>query len=378
MSSFGIAHYVLIGLLAWGLPGILVGGVSAFIISACIALPVWLLRRRPPSFVHSSTVRQGGAITVLLLTLMYLLFDMLIGRQKFANNMFLVVTATANVIDTANETVSQGRGLTDLLGAMMVVLPFTLIDTARKTSKSLRVAMWCISLLYIFYDVGISRGYLLMAVLSVAMGTATKVRNLMWAGCLALTAFIVASLARGDFEEVTFSNPLFDGIAWPYINLGLLLQSDCGGASWIDFIAEFTKKFVPAFLIPKEIFSFNIEMTRCIYPSFSNAVESISIFTWLGEMYYYGPNLLTAIVAGVFLAFLCRQIDQCLQGMQLPILRVFSGLMCIVLLRSRVQDVFSFLLFLWIFLIAYRFIIRRRKLNSKNTSACYPDAQRCL
>jgi len=365
MKSFGIAHYVLLGLLAWGLPGVFIGGISAFFISVCIALPLWLFRRFPPSFAHTRTVGQGGTITVLLLTLMYLLFDMLIGRQKFDSNMFLVVSATANVIDTANETVSQGRGPTELLGAMMVVMPFTLIDTARQTSKTLRAAIWCVSLLYIFYDTGISRGYLLMAVLSVAIGTATRFRNLIGAGCLALTAFIGASLARGDFDEVSFSNPLFDGIVWPYINLGLLLQSDCGGASWIDFIIEFVKKFVPSILIPKEIFSFNIEMTRCIYPSIINTVESISIFTWLGEIYYYGPNYLTAIVAGVFLAVLCRQIDIRLQQMQLPILRIFAGLMCIVLLRSRVQDVFSFLLFLWIFLIFYQFISRQKIL--KNT-----------
>lgn len=182
---------------------------------------------------------------------------------------------------------------------------------------------------------------------------------------MALPVFFAASAARGDFDELAFSNPLFDGIIWPYINLRLFLESNCCNADWIDFITEFAKKFFPAFLVPKEVFSFNIEMTRCIYPSFMDTVNSISIFTWLGEMYYYGPNVLTSITSGFLLALLCRLVDARVSQMQLHSLRVFSGLLCIVLLRSRVQDVLSYLLLLFIFLIIWQVLAKYRDLYTR-------------
>jgi hypothetical protein len=376
MKTWGLSHFVLLGLLGWGLPGALVSGSSALLITACAAVPVWVLTRRPVQDTNDGSQRVGqiGAIAVLLLVLLYLVFDALMGRQKFSTNLFLAITAATDVIDSANEAVSQGRGVIDLLGAMMVVLPFALIDTARQAPVALRVAMWSTGILYIFYDVGISRGYLLMAVMSVALGTAMRLRNLVGAGALALAAFVAASAARGDFDEVAFSNPLFDAVVWPYINLALLLEGDCGGADWLAFVMEFTKKFVPAFIVPKEIFSFNIEMTRCIYPWFGDAVDSISIFTWLGEMYYYGPPVLTAMVAGILLALLCRLVDVRLSRMQLNSVRVFSGLMCIVLLRSRVQDVFSYLLFLWIFLLMWQVITGRSRRQDPIAGSVQPIA----
>lgn len=364
MSSLSIQHYILLGLLAWGLPGVLVSGSSALLITACTALPVWMLSNRLTNIPAElpRKVEAISLITVLLLTLAYLFFDALLGRQKFDMNMFLAPLATANFIDSANDSVSQGRGVIDLLGAMMVVLPFALLDTARLAPVAVRIAMWCTGIIYIFYDTGISRGYLLMAVLAIFLGRNFKVRNLLPSVSIALVAFFAASAVRGDFDELAFSNPLFDGIVWPYINLGLLLESNCGNADWGDYITEFTKKFLPAFLVPKEVFSFNIEMTRCIYPSYMDIVSSISIFTWLGEMYYYKPNVVTSIIAGLLLAFLCRLVDARVNQMQLHSLRVFSGLLCIVLLRSRVQDVLSFLLLLFIFLIFWQVLMRYKNI----------------
>lgn len=358
MKSLSVQHYVLLGLLAWGLPAVLVSGGSALLITVCTALPVWLFSKRLDSISVglSRKVETDRLIIVVLLTFIYLFLDAFIGREKLDINLFLAQTATRTFIDNANDTVSQGRGLIDLLGAMMVVLPFALIDTARLAPVALRIVMWFMAIVYIFYDTGISRGYLLMAILSIILGRNFKVKNLLISVIVASSAFFAASSVRGDFEELAFSNPLFDGIAWPYINLGLLLESNCGNADWRDFVTEFAKKLLPAFIVPKEVFSFNIELTKCIYPSFTDAVNSISIFTWLGEMYYYGPNVMTSLIAGVLLALLCRLVDARVNQMQLYSLRIFSGLMCIVLLRSRVQDVLSFLILLIIFLTAWKII----------------------
>lgn len=356
MKWFSVQHYVLLGLLAWGIPAVFVSGASALLITAFTALPVWLFAKWTDDIPAGLTRKVGTdrLIIVLLLTLLYLLLDALLGRQKFDTNMFIAHTATATFIDNANETVSQGRGLVDLIGAMMIVLPFALIDTARLAPMAIRQVMWFTGISYIFYDTGISRGYLLMAILSIILGRNFKVKNLLISVIVASSAFFAASSVRGDFEELAFSNPLFDGIAWPYINLGLLLESNCGNADWRDFVTEFAKKLLPAFIVPKEVFSFNIELTKCIYPSFTDAVNSISIFTWLGEMYYYGPNVMTSLIAGVLLALLCRLVDARVNQMQLHSLRIFSGLICIVLLRSRVQDVLSFLMLLIIFLTAWK------------------------
>jgi hypothetical protein len=370
MKSLSIPHYVLLGLLAWGLPAMLVSGGSALIITICTALPVWFFSKRSNSISVglSRNVRTDRLIIVILLTFIYLFLDAFIGREKLDINLFLAHTATRTFIDNANDTVSQGRGLIDLFGAMMVVLPFALIDTARLAPVTVRIVMWFMAIVYIFYDTGISRGYLLMAVLSIFLGRTFKVKNLFISVIVALSAFFAASSVRGDFDELAFSNPLFDGIAWPYINLGLLLESNCGKADWFNFITEFTKKFLPSFLVPKEIFSFNIEMTRCIYPSFIETVNSISIFTWLGEMYYYGPSVLTSIIAGVLLALLSRLVDARLHLMQMYSLRVFVGLMCIVLLRSRIQDVFSFLLLLFLYLAAWQTLVNYQFVNFKSKS----------
>src|SRR5205085_3104470 len=133
-------------------------------------------------------------------------------------------------------------------------------------------------------------------------------------------------------------------IVFPFINLSMLLNTDCGSGHWYGFVAEFFKKFLPASIFPKTVFTFNVEMTSCIYPFFGKAPESISIFTYLGEIVYYKPSILTAFAAGTLIGVLARVVDGRLVRYGLSTARVFAGLLCVVLLRSRLQDVLSFLL----------------------------------
>jgi hypothetical protein len=146
---------------------------------------------------------------------------------------------------------------------------------------------------------------------------------------------------------------LFDGIVWPFINLGLMLNGNCGSAPWYSFIAEFLKKFLPTFLIPKTIFSFNLEMHLCLYPSADNTVTAVSIFTWLGEIFYYKPSLLTALIAGCLLGIMARAVDRRFVRYHMYSARLFAGLFSIFLLRSRSQDVFTLLIAQLIFLIFF-------------------------
>ena len=291
---------------------------------------------------------------LIALSLIYLAFDSTLGRQKLQYNLFLAGGAVESVIEQFNEGVLQGRGPIDLLGAVAMFIPFALFDGARRAAPRLALAARIVGGTFLFYEVGVSRGFALVAILAVSLGSGSGWKRWVWGGGVALTVFGLSSLYRGDFTRVAFSNPLFDAVAWPFVNLSLLTTADCGSASWLAFVGEFGRKFLPAFAFTKEVFPFNMEMTRCVYPFFGDYVESVSIFTYLGEFVYYTPSWLTALVAGGLLALLVRVDDGLSRRSVMTSTRAFAGLMCIVLLRSRIQDAFSFLLFLLVFLLAWR------------------------
>ncbi len=364
MNRLSVAHFLLVGALAWGLPGALIVGPQAVALVLVAATPLWWAAWRSTNTDKAPSRSMQPRVTdiALVFALIYLLLDATLGRQKFAINLFLVGQATEQFIDRANETVGQGRSIVELIGALMLFLPFALIDAGRRSPPDRRFIFWIVGLLLVFYEIGISRGFLLVSVIAVLLGGTMQIGRLLLATLASLALFVTASAVRGDFAEVVFSNPLFDAIAWPYINLALLIDADCGGGTTAQFATEFLKKFLPGFLVAKDVFSFNIEMTRCIYPFFGDSVESISIFTYLGELFYYRPPIMSALVAGGLLAALARVVDRELVRAQLLSVRLFSGLLCIVLLRSRILDVLSFLLFLFIFLYCWRVFQRRHRL----------------
>jgi hypothetical protein len=211
--------------------------------------------------------------------------------------------------------------------------------------------LWIASIIFLFYEAGIGRGMLLMAVLSIVAGRTSNWRRLALAGCLALAMFSAASFFRGDYNAT--QSPLLDGITAPYINLTLMLNSGCGTHHWYNFIAEFFKKFVPAFLIAKKVYPFNLEMTLCIYPTADDSIDAVSIFTYLGEIFFYKPALLTALFAGSFLGILSREVDRRLVRYRLFTARLFAGCLCVVMFRSRVLDALSFLLSQVVFLLIW-------------------------
>lgn len=357
LKNLTLPHYVLIGLLAWGLPGMFIAGGPAVVAVAAASVPVWLctLGSRADQPVQTGFEFKNHRF-ILLVVLGYLLLDATLGRQKFADNLFFSKAAVASFIGAANASVSQGRGIAELLGAIAIFIPFTLWDSARRARAQLKPTVYLLALILIVYEIGISRGYLFMAVLSILLGSRLSPRSMAFGFSGAMVAFLLASHVRGDFNDIYFSNPLFDAIAWPYLNLSLLLAKNPPGGTFLDFTLEFMKKFIPSFLYQKEIFSFNIEMTKLIYPRFEGYVESISIFTYLGELLYYKPVLLTSTIAGALLGILSRFAERLISLKRLDSTRIFCGLMCIVLLRSRIQDVFSFLIFLTIFLLLWRLL----------------------
>jgi len=267
-------------------------------------------------------------------------------------NLFLFgKTAVDRVVEVANTTVGEGRGIAALLGTLTMLLPFGLIDTAANAPRSSRWALWCTAILLLFYQLTSSRGLVLLGIMAILLSRTSNWRQILFAGSLALAAFSVASVIRGDSGNG--ENPLLEGITTPYVNLFLLSSSHCGTAPWYDFIFEFFKKFLPSFIFPKTIFSFNVRMSQCIYPTADENIASISIFTWLGELIYYQPSILTALTSGVLMGGMAWIVDRRLVKLQLHSSRLYAGFMCVMILRSRVLDLMSILIAQFIFLLIF-------------------------
>ncbi len=347
MRRMSLLHFIMIGLLIWGLPGAFIDGWRAVLYTliavgtiGCFAL--WKPKPR------EGPQKNFGALT-------YLILDALFGRRLFRENLFLFgSTAVSRLVSAANQGVGKGRGLAGLVGTITTLLPFAMVDVAQRGPRRGRWTLWAGAILLLFYDMTTSRGRLLLAVMAIVLAKSSNWRRVALAGTIALGAFSFASVARGDYAHA--HSPLIAGLAFPYINLGLMIASHCGSAPWYSYISAFLMKFVPSFIYPKKIFSFNVEMTRCIYPSLRGSISSISIFTWLGEILYYHPSALTALMAGLLTGGMGWIVDWQLLKNRLYSSRIYAGFMCIMLPRSRVMDLLSFLIAQMIFLMVWPYI----------------------
>ncbi len=359
MNRISLAQFIIFGLLAWGLPAFLVAGPKALILTLACVLPVWWINRgAKPAQVSTPDISPTVCALVSGLALVYVLWDMFFGRRNISDNIFLQGRDAFEIsVDQINANISKGRGFVELLGSVMLYLPFCLVDLSSKIPRGWRRVIWCVAGLCIFNEVGAGRTYLLLAAGALAAGRVTNPRRLIWVGAAMLAAFAVASYARGDFSQSVFSNPLFDGVAFPYINLGLLINDGCAEGAWYGYLAAFFNKFLPAFIFSKHVFSFNVEMSMCIYPWMESGVTSASIFTYLGEFFYYRPPIVTALIAGVLLGILARIMDHFLIQRNLLTTRLFAGLGSVAMLRSRSQDLLSSLLSLGIFLVMVSLVV---------------------
>lgn len=357
MKRMSLLHFIMIGLLFWGLPGAFIGGWRAVLYTLIAVATVGCFAHWKPK-PREGPQRSFGTTTCTFLVvgaLTYLVLDALFGQKLFRENLFLFgSTAVSRVVTAANQGVGQGRGLAGLLGTITTLLPFAMVDVAQRGPRRGRWVLWGAALLLLFYDMTTSRGRLLLAVMAIVLAKSSNWRRVALAGVLALAAFSVASMVRGDYAHA--HSPLIAGLVFPYINLGLLIGRHCGSASWYSYVTAFLMKFVPSFIYPKKVFSFNVEMTLCIYPSLSGNISSISVFTWLGEMFYYHPSALTALMAGLMAGGMGWLVDWQLVKSRLYSARIYAGFMCIMLPRSRVMDLLSFLIAQMIFLMVWPYI----------------------
>jgi hypothetical protein len=357
--GLSLEKYLLIGFLFWGLPAVIIYPVLVpGFIGVLIPFCAWpMMRKKGKQVILNNNYQEKRQILLsffLFVSLVYLIIDAIYGRQKFAQNLFLVSFAVDSVVTNAEEMTGKGRGIFDLLGAIMIFLPFALLDVCRKRKDWLSIFGLMFVLVYIFYEAGISRGYVLVAIFSVLIGSATNKRNIYFSLIGALFFFGLASFWRGDADNFSIIDPFFDAIAWPYINLGIYLDKDCGSSNLFEMLLQIIQKFIPSFIIEKNVFSFNIEMTKCIYPSMEKGISSISIYTYMAELDYYGIGVVSGIIASCLLLLFSVPLNKILETENLRTLKLFVGLMLIILLRSRILDVFSILIALFIFLMFFK------------------------
>ncbi|MGB7136730.1 MAG: hypothetical protein WBD46_15675 [Acidobacteriaceae bacterium] len=352
MNRISLNTFIIGALVLWGLPGIFVAGWPAALYTALAILPLWLLRLRDAEVPADQprALSSGTRVVLSGFAILYLIWDATLGRQWLQMNMFLFHgAAAARLVDQVVASVGQGGGVAYLLGMILTLYPFALIDAANGASRFGRWAMWTLAVAFLFYQAGSGRGLLLMGVMAIVMGRTSDWRRILIAGGAGLGIFSLASLFRGDYAAV--QNPLLDGIAAPFFNLAMLLGAHCGHAPWYNFLSEFAKKFLPAFLVPKTIFSFNAEMSFCIDPGNPDLSNGVSVFTWLGEVFYYVPSVVTALLTGFILGSLTRVVDRLFIRYRMYSGRLMAGFLCILTARSRAQDLFSFLIAQVLFLI---------------------------
>jgi hypothetical protein len=361
VNRLSVQHLIIIGLLFWGLSATVVAGTPALLYTVAAVIPVWLFSLRSPSMVKTaySSGKLGSTAIVILATcaVAYFVGDAFFGQKLLSGNLFLHGnTAVEASVENSLQGESQGRGIVALLGTILSLLPFCLIDVSARASRFGRWALWIAAMLLLFYGVGASRGAVIIAILTIVMGRTSSWKRMIVAAGFAFAVFTLASSLRGDFGNTR--NPLADAFGAPFINLMMMRHAHCGTAPWYSYVGEFFKKFIPGFVYPKSVYSFNLETSLCIYPSADNRVEAISIFTWLGEIFYYTPSILTAISAGTLLGAMGRIVNRQLVKNQLPCARLAIGFACIITLRSRSQDVLSSLIAYLLFLLLWPHLCR--------------------
>ncbi len=356
MSRISLNDFILAGLLVWGIPAAFVAGPVALVYILAAALPVWLFRLRNGAALAPPEQRFSSATGTVLASfaLIYLLCDAIFGLQFWRVNLFLFgAEGTGRLVEQTVLSMGKGGGVAYLLYGILFLLPFASFDAARNMPRAIRYVLWAIAALFVVYEMGSGRAFLFLSVLCIVLGQTSNWRRILVGAVLALAAFGAASAIRGDLAGPGTQTPLLQQLVAPFVNLALLTHSSCGSAPWYSFIAEFFKKLIPAFLFPKTVFSFNAEMSLCIYPSDPNLTNGVSVFTWLGEIFYYRPSLVTALIAGLILGALGRVVDRLLIRNGLQTARNMAGFLCFLLPRSRTQDLFSFLLAQLIFFLIF-------------------------
>ena len=277
--------------------------------------------------------------------------------ELISRNVFINVGRVEDEISIAENQIGTGRSLSSLIYFSFQLLPIVILDLYKKN--------WNISfliLLFLFLMSGSSRGYISIVLLSVIFSRLIDyqlkfnfktLRKLVVYGFLIIIFFTILSQLRDGLALNTLSIiPLFLGFYYPGFNSNLLMEIGVE-KNFLLLYKDLLLKFVPSVIYPeKEIFSFNIEMTYLIYDyMLSSGLGSISVFTYIPEFLIYKPTILAVLLPALVLLFFYKFIFKICSRYNLNTTIIYISLYTFIVLKSRVLDLISFLVFTLISLL---------------------------
>jgi hypothetical protein len=263
-------------------------------------------------------------------------------KSILQNNMFFSKVSVEKVVEIANSTVGKGRSLLELLITSFVILPFIIIDNLNRFKGPLKYFVIFNLVIFFLIFSGSSRGMLSLIILAIVIPNLRSFKIALLLLIPFVFLYIKITLFR-DSEVSYLLGPFLDSFAIPGYLLGLLNDLQIQ-RNVLDYISDVFLKFIPSFIFEKNIFSFNIEMTKQIYPHMSSEVSAISVFTYIGEMIIYKPILITVIFSIIFVRFFVKKILNQIVKYNLKSTSLFLSIYFFIVLRSRVPDLISMLI----------------------------------
>lgn len=337
---YKISHSILIirlSFLFWCIIGCIFIGFDNIWIG--IIFSVFIHRRNSENSYVNQNLTNDVLLSILFIIVLFNIFNF---SSIFRNNMFFSDIAVEKVVEVANANVGKGRSVFELLATSLVILPFILVDNITKFSGTFKYFVFLNLFVFFLVISGSSRGMLSLIVIAIVF---PLLKTFKWALFLLIPfifLYINVSLLR-DGEVNYLLGPFLDSFAIPGYLLGLLDELQIKRNA-LDYILDVLLKFVPSFIYEKNIFSFNIEMTKKIYPFMDDEVSAISVFTYIGEMLIYKPVLLTVMFSLFFVRTILNYLMRIFFRYNLKSTSLFVSIYFFIVLRSRVPDLISMLL----------------------------------
>ena len=287
--------------------------------------------------------------------------------ELISRNVFINAGRVGDEISIAENQISTGRSLGSLIYSSFQLLPIVILDMYKKK--------WSISflvLLFLFLMSGSSRGYITIVLLSIIISKLIDnkakfnfktLRKFGVYGSLIIFFFTILSQLRdGSTLNVLSITPLFLGFFYPGFNSNLLMEIGVE-RDFLLLYKDLLLKFIPSAIYPgKEIFSFNIEMTYLIYDFMKvSGLDAISVFTYIPEFLIYKPTVLAVLFPALMLLFFYKIIFKICSRYNLNTTIIYISLYTFIVLKSRVLDLISFLVFTLISLLIITLVNRIKK-----------------
>jgi hypothetical protein len=282
-------------------------------------------------------------------------------------NVFINVGSIENEISLAQDNVSRGRSLGSLIYSSFQLIPIVILDFYKK-NRSISFLV----LVFLFLMSGSSRGYISIVLLSIIFSKLIDnkfkfdfktILKLGIYGFLIIIFFTFLSQLRDNSTlDVLSIIPLFMGFFTPGFNSNLLMNIEVE-RNFLLLYKDLILKFVPSAIYPgKEIFSFNIEMTYLIYDYMRvSGLEAISVFTYIPEFLIYKPMILAVLFPALVLLFFYKIIFKICSRYNLNTTIIYISLYTFIVLKSRVLDLISFLVFTLISLLIITLVNKTKK-----------------